>query len=192
MTSITDTDIGIIILAAGSSQRYGSDKRTATLPDGTALLSATLANVPDSFTRRVLVLKKEDEDLGSLYADNWQICHAENPETGLASSLCSGIALAGNWPATLIGLGDMPYISTETYLALQQALKKHDIVIPAFENQRGNPAGFRQRYFDEIMQLQGDQGARSLLGKYKEECFEVEVQDSGIIQDIDTPEMLRK
>ncbi|MDG2176111.1 MAG: nucleotidyltransferase family protein [Gammaproteobacteria bacterium] len=192
MTSITDTDIGIIILAAGSSQRYGSDKRTATLSNGTALLSATLANVPDSFTRRVLVLKKEDEDLGKLYADNWQICHAANPETGMASSLVSGITMAGNWPAALIGLGDMPYISTETYLALQQALKKHDIVIPVFKDQRGNPAGFRQRYFDEIMQLQGDQGARSLLEKYKKECFEVEVQDSGIIQDIDTPEMLRK
>lgn len=192
MTSITDTDIGIIILAAGSSQRYGSDKRTATLSDGTSLLSATLANVPDSFTRRVLVLKKEDEDLGRLYTENWQICHAENPETGLASSLASGIAMAGNWPATLIGLGDMPYISTETYLVLQQALKEHDIVIPVFEDQRGNPAGFRQRYFDEIMQLQGDQGARSLLKKYKEECFEVEVQDSGIFQDIDTPQMFRK
>ena len=192
MTSITDTEIGIIILAAGSSQRYGSDKRTATLSNGTALLSATLANVPDTFTRRVLVLKKEDEDLGKLYADNWLICHAANPETGLASSLASGIAMAGNWPATLIGLGDMPYISSESYVALQQALQEHDIVIPVFEDQRGNPVGFRQRYFDEIMQLQGDQGARSLLEKYKEQCFEMEVQDSGIIQDIDTPEMLRK
>jgi len=192
MTSISDTDIGIIILAAGSSQRYGSDKRTATLSDGTALLSATLANVPDSFIRRVLVLKKEDVDLGRLYADNWQICHAVNPETGLASSLASGIAMAGNWPATLIGLGDMPYISTQTYVALQQALKAQDIVIPVFEDQRGNPVGFRQQYFDEIIQLQGDKGAKSLLEKYKEECFEVEVQDSGIIQDIDTPEMLRK
>jgi molybdenum cofactor cytidylyltransferase len=192
MTSITDTDIGIIILAAGSSQRYGSDKRTATLSDGTPLLSATLANVSGSFSRRVLVLKKEDETLGRLYADNWQICHAANPETGMASSLASGIAMAGNWPAALIGLGDMPYISSATYTALQQALEEHDIVIPVFEGRRGNPVGFKQRYFDEIMQLQGDQGARSLLEKYKEECFEVEVQDSGIIQDIDTPEMLRK
>ena len=192
MTAMTASDIGIIILAAGSSHRFGADKRTAFMPDGTPLLSATLANVPDTFTRRILVLKKTDEELGNLYADRWQICYAENPETGMASSLASGIAIAEKWPAAVIGLGDMPYISSATYCALQQGLEKHDIVIPVSKGKRGNPVGFNERFFDEIMLLQGDQGARSLLENYAEECFEIEVSDNGITGDIDTPEMLRK
>jgi molybdenum cofactor cytidylyltransferase len=192
MTALTTSNIGIIILAAGSSHRFGTDKRTACMPDGTPLLSATLANVPDTFNRRILVLKKTDEELGGLYADRWQICYAENPETGMANSLASGIAKAENWSAAVIGLGDMPYISSTTYSALQQGLEKHDIVIPVSKGKRGNPVGFHERFFDEIMQLQGDQGARSLLKNFAEECFEIEVSDNGISQDIDTPEMLRK
>ena len=110
----------------------------------------------------------------------------------MANSLASGIAMAKNWPAALIGLGDMPYISSATYLVLQQALLSQDIVIPVMEGRRGNPVGFCKRFYDEIMQLQGDQGARSLLEKYAEECFEMEVKDNGIFRDIDTPDMLRK
>lgn len=187
MKPISSENIGIIILAAGRSLRFGADKRKALLADGSSLLEATLAKVPDSFHQKILVLKAEDEDLAERYQSRWQICIADNPDAGMANSLRSAIKAASDWEAAVIALGDMPYITPATYAAIQDALIRHKIVIPAVRDKRGNPVGFRQEYFNEILQLEGDQGAKSLLKLHSDQCFVLETQDEGIIRDIDTP-----
>ena len=58
---------GCIVLAAGSSRRFGSDKRQFLLPSGTTLLDQTLATVRDVFDRRVLVLRTDDDELAERY-----------------------------------------------------------------------------------------------------------------------------
>jgi len=181
--------IGIIVLAAGSSQRFGADKRKALMDNGMALLDATLASIPDSISRRILVLKESDRDIADAHS-SWQICPAENPEAGMANSLASGIAMASDWDGALIALADMPHTTPQTYTDLQNALADHDIVIPCFNGKRGNPVGFRQHFFSEIRKLEGDQGAKSLLKKYEGKCFELETADEGIIRDVDTPDRL--
>lgn len=190
MNPVKPENIGIIILAAGRSLRFGADKRKAMLADGNSLLDSTLAKVPESFQKKILVLKAEDEDLADLYKSRWQICLANNPDAGMANSLSSAIKAASGWEAAVIGLGDMPYINQATYGAVQKALTQHEIVIPGLGGKRGNPVGFRQHFFNEILQLEGDQGAKSLLQKYSDQCFVLETQDEGIIRDIDTPDKL--
>jgi molybdenum cofactor cytidylyltransferase len=184
---ITAADIGIIVLAAGSANRFGSDKRRALLGNGLAVLEATLASVPAAITRRILVLKAGDEDLIQRFQQDWHICSADNPQSGMANSLACGIAMATDWEGVLIALGDMPYIKAGTFTGLQQALAAHAIVVPTHDGNRGNPAGFRKQYFAEMKNLAGDRGARSLLQKYAAECFEIETGDEGVLRDIDYP-----
>jgi molybdenum cofactor cytidylyltransferase len=187
---ISTKDIGIIVLAAGSSVRFGTDKRLATLNNGHSILETTLACIPASFKRRILVLKDGDEKLAQLYEKHWQICFADAPELGLANSLTSAIAQVGNWEGVLVALADMPFITPHTYSALQEALTQHDIVVPVCEGRRGNPVGFRKKFYSEIGALKGDQGAKPLLQKYGADIYEQKIGDAGIFRDIDKPDML--
>ena len=81
-------------------------------------------------------------------------------------------------------------VSKQPYIQIQQTLAQSNIVIPVHEGQRGNPVGFRKKYFTEIGNLQGDKGARPLLEKYRTQCVELETADKGILKDIDRPDML--
>jgi molybdenum cofactor cytidylyltransferase len=187
---LSTESIGIIMLAAGSGRRFGSDKRRAVMANGKTLLENTLENIPETFTSRVLVLKPGDEDLATLYSGSWQICFAENPDNGMSNSLASGIKMAADWQGALIALADMPFIKPETYSAVQDSLTEHDIIIPCIKGKRGNPVAFRQRYFQEILAQSGDRGARELLNQYAEHCHQLETGDKGILRDIDQPEGL--
>jgi len=183
--------IGIIILAAGSGKRFGSDKRMAVLPGGKTLLETTLASIPAIIERRMLVLKPGEDALASQFSKTWEICFASNPDSGMASSLVTGISAADSWEGALIGLADMPFIKADTYTNLQRTLNDNDIVVPTFNGKRGNPVGFRKHYFQEILAITGDQGARRLLDRHQDKCKIVETGDEGVIRDIDSPESIR-
>ncbi|MFT5320335.1 MAG: molybdenum cofactor cytidylyltransferase [Pseudohongiellaceae bacterium] len=187
---IAKKDIGIIVLAAGSSVRFGADKRLATLNNGRTILETTLTGIPASFERRVLMLKTGDEKLAQQFEQHWQICFAEAPEKGLANSLSSAIAHVESWQGTLVALADMPFITPQTYSALQEAMTHHDIVVPVHEGRRGNPVGFRKKFYSEIEALKGDQGAKPLLEKYAVDVYQHKTGDAGIFRDIDKPDML--
>ncbi|MBT5483535.1 MAG: nucleotidyltransferase family protein [Gammaproteobacteria bacterium] len=187
---ISTKDIGIIVLAAGSSVRFGTDKRLATLNNGLSILETTLTCIPASFEQRVLVLKAGDEKLAQQYGQHWQICFADAPEKGLANSLSSAVVQVGNWEGAIVALADMPFITTQTYSVLQKAMTRHHIVVPVYEGRRGNPVGFRKKFYSEIEALEGDQGAKPLLQKYSADVYEQKTGDAGIFRDIDKPEML--
>ncbi len=183
-------DIGIIMLAAGYSKRFNADKRQASFNEGSTLLDATLANVPDSFTQRLLVLHPGDEALAEPYAASWSICIADRASEGMGFSLSAGIAQASEWPALLVALADMPYVQPETYRAIQQAMLKHRLVRPYCQGRPGNPVGIHAEFYPALMQLDADQGARQLLQDNKDRVFQLECPDWGITQDVDTPASL--
>ncbi len=187
---VSASDIGIIVLAAGSSRRFGADKRLAKFDEQSSLLEKTLSTIPDTFTRKILVLKKEDSGLVEKFSKSWEICLADAPESGMANSLASAIARADHWGGALIALADMPFIASLTFTLLQQALTENPIVVPLYKGQRGNPVGFQKKYFSEIKQLQGDKGARPLLEKYRAQRYEIETKDEGVLKDIDHPDRL--
>lgn len=185
------SDIGIIVLAAGQSRRFGSDdKRLAEMPDGAPLLDNTLNSIPDSLKGRILVLQPGDEHLASRYQDKWHAVYAQRAEQGMGESLAAGINAASDWQGALIALGDMPFIRADTYSLIQQQLQPDSIVLPRFQEKRGHPVGFGREFFPALSRIEGDQGAQSLLQQYLQHCHYLDVDDPGILQDIDTPEAL--
>lgn len=182
--------VGCIVLAAGRSLRFGADKRLARLPGGSTLLERTLASIPPDFTQRILVVHPGDEELVAPHQPAWKVVFAADAHLGMGHSLAAGIALATGWQGAVIALADMPFVKPATFNAIHSALTPARIVVPYWQQQRGNPVGIGADYFEELAELEGDQGARLLFRKHAAAVVRLEVEDAGIVQDIDTREGL--
>ena len=115
--------------------------------------------------------------------------------SGLASSLKVGLSAAPSDVAgALVLLGDMPWIEPRLIDALIDAFlarKGALAAVPLREGRRGNPVLLGRGLFEAAMRLEGDEGARRLIGALSaSELVEVEAPDTGVTFDIDTPEDL--
>ncbi|MES2626406.1 MAG: nucleotidyltransferase family protein [Pseudomonadota bacterium] len=179
-----------IVLAAGKSARFGRDKRQIRNAEGKTLLEMTLSSIPAIFQQRILVLHPGDETLGKIYENDWQVIYAELATQGMGHSIASAITLVTDGIAALIALADMPLVLPETYRLLQQAAQIDHIVVPFFEQQRGNPVMIGRQFFSTLAKLEGDSGARQLMQQHPELMVRLNVSDPGILRDADTPEAL--
>ena len=193
--------IGGIILAAGSSRRYGDDKRKVTLASGRTVLQEVIHTAASVLDPLVVVLRFGDQpfiDELEQEIDVWGIEYFRAPDSarGMAHSLGNAIHAHHDWDAAMILLADMPYVKPETIRALLDTYRanqaKQPIVLPSMNGQTGHPVIFPQACFDEIEALEGDVGARSVIDARPDRVMTVEVNDPGIFRDIDTPADLSK
>jgi len=179
--------VGCIVLAAGSSRRFGSDKRQHRLPGGKTLLEQTLDNVGQVFEHRVLVLRADDVALALRHGNQWQIVLAVDAELGLGHSLAAALPTAAAWSGAVVALADMAWVQPTSLRAVQQAVQPDTLVVPCHKGQRGNPVGIGSAYFDRLKTPHGDNGARTLFGEFRDKVIRLELDDPGILQDLDTP-----
>ena len=192
-----------ILLAAGKSARFGSNKLLYPVMNDTPMIlvsAAKLVNVlPDSIvviSQALSTLTTQLEQMGLRVVIN------EQAEQGMGGSIACGVRAsesvieyareftsdnscqdASGW---LIMLADMPYIKTETIKLLVNKLKQGArMVAPTLDQQRGHPVGFSQCYKSELLALNKDMGARQVLKNHQSELELVSVYDEGILIDID-------
>lgn len=195
--------LSVIILAAGASSRMKSElnehKLTLRFPhSGKTLLETTLecySSLP--FLEIFLITPPEAHPLSPQEANKRfpTMHHIFNSETerGMAYSLALGIKAASpEAQGFLIALGDMPFIRPATIEALCNAFFRatapEAICVPYYQRKRGNPVLFGRAYSEDLHQLQGDKGAKSLLEKYARHVISLQTEDEGILRDIDTKE----
>ena len=124
-----------------------------------------------------------------------EVVTIENPEAdqGLSTSLLAGIRAA---PPALDGivvmLGDMPLVSSDDIDALIAAFRPGTVCVPTVDGRHGNPVLWSRDFFGQILQIDGDRGARGILEKHPERVIEVGVQHRGVLLDVDTPEALER
>jgi molybdenum cofactor cytidylyltransferase len=186
-----------ILLAAGKSQRFGSNKLLYPLTDNTPMLLVTaqkLVNVlPGSIvviSRELMPYTEQLEQLKRLKKLGLRVVVNEHADRGMGSSIACGVLASRDAPGWLIALADMPYIKTETIALLADKLGHGaDIVAPVLdyrgEQRRGHPVGFNQRYKDELLALEGDVGARHVIASHSSELELVPTHDAGVTVDID-------
>ena len=179
--------VGCIVLAAGSSRRFGSDKRRYTLPSGATVLAQTLATLQPLFSLRVLVLKPGDEDLATLHGNDWDIVLASDAHLGMGHSLAAAMPAITDWQGAVIALADMPWLQTASITRIRDAVANDALVVPYYQEQRGNPVGVGREYFGQLVGLQGDSGARQLFQQFSHKITRLQLDDPGLIQDLDTP-----
>jgi molybdenum cofactor cytidylyltransferase len=183
--------ISAIILAAGGSSRMGRTKQLLPL-GGSIVLAKTIQNVRSAAVDElVLVLGASAEAIRPQLPEGLKIVINPGYQQGMASSLREGLsAVDAMSDAALIVLGDQPFIRPRT---LDQIIAEYHrsrarIVIPTYQGRRGNPVLLDRSVFPEAMALEGDVGCRAIFPRHLEQIVKVEVEDEGILLDLDQPE----
>jgi molybdenum cofactor cytidylyltransferase len=177
---------GILILAAGSSERFGSDKRTAMLTDGSTLLASSTRRALASTLPVLVCLRPGDEALADqLQSMGAQTLLCSQAREGMGATLACGVSHIEGWAGVLVALGDMPFIEPATYCKVAQALLPGAICQPIYAGTKGHPVGFAASYFSQLASLAGDRGARFLVQKNPEAVIRLPVDDPGIVRDVD-------
>ena len=85
----------------------------------------------------------------------------------------------------------MPFVRPTTIAAVREALERGaPLAAPYFRARRGHPVGIAGAYYEELVSLRGDEGARHLLSANEARLVKIPVGDPGVVRDIDRPEDL--
>jgi molybdenum cofactor cytidylyltransferase len=181
-----------LLLAAGSASRFGSDKLQHALPHGVAIAVQAARHLKAEMARVVAVVRPDSPELAkALGADGCEIAVCENAAEGMGASLACGVRAAGRAQGYLVALADMPFIRTTTIAAVRDALAAGaPLVAPYFHSRRGHPVAISGAYYEALIALKGDEGARRLVQENAARLVKIPVGDPGVIRDIDTPQDL--
>lgn len=187
-------DITGILLAAGKSTRFGSNKLLQQLPEHhTPIAVQSARNLLEVLPNSVAVVREDDQQLKSLLSETG-INLIENPHTnlGMSSSIGCGIESANqlfpNTKGWLLALADMPYIPAAIIKQVADAVLHGTLIAaPEYKNQRGHPVGFSCQLRGELLTLTGDVGARLLIDKYSNQLYTFKTNEEVVLRDIDIP-----
>lgn len=193
-----------LILAAGLGSRYRQHSRNSSPedhqkdkllahyraddPTSTPVLLATLRTCARLTERCVLVLADDNQQrvqLAQQHAPALGIDILVVSTRGLGHSLAQAVQYAPSATGWLVALADMPYVTRASCERLAQALAPAVLAVPTYQGRRGHPRVIGSRYVDDLLALDGDQGAQQLFGLPKVQ--EISVEDPGVLIDIDIP-----
>ena len=186
--------IAVIVLAAGQSRRMGRRNKLLEPVDGEPMVRhAVRAAVAAAGGRPVVVVTGHERAAVEESLVGFDVAFAHNSDygAGLSTSLARGVAaLPGGVEGAIVCLADMPGVRAEHLERLRSAFDPgagSAICVATRRGKRGNPVLFASRFFAEMCDVEGDVGARHLIGAYAELVREVEMPDDGVLLDIDSP-----
>jgi molybdenum cofactor cytidylyltransferase len=182
-----------ILLAAGQSSRYGSLKLLAPLDDGRPMIMHSIDNMSKALEKVLVVVNNKHRELiGLLQTHDIHFFISPRSLLGMGNSIADAVQYTRSATGWIIAPGDMPYIKPETFSIVQTCLQQgRKICAPCFNNRRGHPVGFDRQYAEQLMQLDGDRGARTIITQNKTDTTLLEVKDDGVLQDIDYPDDIK-
>ncbi|MGN6248663.1 MAG: nucleotidyltransferase family protein [Ginsengibacter sp.] len=180
----------IIILAAGASSRMQQPKQL--LPFGNEfLLTHTIKEAQKSTLPVIVVLGANANEIEQKIKNlEVEIVTNNNWEKGLSSSIKAGLQKAidnfAEMNNCILAVCDQPYISSLLFLELldEKDRSGKNIVASAYADTLGTPSLFDKKYFPELLQMEGDHGAKTLLKKYASDVASVKFEKGRF--DVDT------
>lgn len=183
-------NVAALLLAAGKSSRFGSNKLMHTIAGRPIALHAAIA-LKSAFPDAWAVVSPGSPVRPLLEQAGLRTIVSERAHEGMGESLKTGIGALRNADAWVVALADMPFIRPLTHLNIERALRHGaPIAAPAYRGERGHPVGLSGRFRDALLAVSGDAGARHILKNHASEIHLVEVDDPGVLKDIDTPQDL--
>jgi molybdenum cofactor cytidylyltransferase len=186
-----------VLLAAGRGERFGGAKLLVPLPAGphagAAVGVAACRNLRAALDDVVTVVRAGDDALAAAFVrEGAQVVVAERAAAGMGASLAAGVAAAGDADGYVVALADMPWIAPATIRSVADAIAGGaSIAAPRFGGRQGHPVGFAAAHRAALVALAGDAGARSIVTAHAPLVRGVDVDDPGIVRDVDLPDDLR-
>lgn len=182
-----------IILASGFSRRFGEDKLSQDLC-GKPVLQWCIDQLLSSGVQCVCVVTRDSQRNLSLGGDERiKFVINEDPAAGMSRSIRAAITkLEGDPEAVMIVNGDMPFYGVENYRKLIALWKDTDGGIAAsyHSGTAMPPSIFSKDYYSDLLELEGDRGARKVIQKNISEVKFLMIDDPDCFTDIDTVEDL--
>ena len=188
--------IAAIVLAAGRSTRMGGRNKLLAEIGGKPLVRIAVEEALASRAKPVIVVTGHERERveAALAGLPVKLVHNREFADGLATSVRTGIAsVPAEADGAVICLGDMPQVDGGLIDRLIAAFDPEQGalgVVPTIDGKRGNPVLWSRRFFPDLMAIEGDIGARRLIGRYGEAVIEVPVTGKAALVDIDTQEAL--
>lgn len=183
-------DTAIVILAAGNSSRFGSSKQLVRLNNKT-LIQHVIDEAVGSAATPVIVVIGANADIiaQGINKSQVQIVLNESWKSGMAGSIATGVNAAiasGKIKNIILTVSDQPFVSTSLFNRLYQVKKEgtKSIVASSYADTIGTPALFTQKYFDGLLSLNGEDGAKKILQNNREDVATIDFPQGEI--DIDT------
>ncbi len=183
-----------ILLAAGRSQRYGSNKLLSPVKNGVAMAIVAARNLLAAVDEVVVVVPPNAGALEEqLQQEYLKVVCCDKAAQGMSESLKAGLLAANEATGWLIALADMPFVQVKTIRSVSQQLQKGaSIVAPYYRGSRGHPVGFGTQHKAELLSLEGDRGAWGLLKQHTVQICKVNCNDPAILIDVDTLADMRR
>lgn len=181
----------IIVLAAGRGSRFKGPVHKLAQPLGSmSVLGQTIRHATESGMPVVVVTSDKLVAEAARWVARTDLVVL--PEAGSGSSgllgmgysIAAGVSARPHAQGWLVLPGDMPLVRPATLLAVAQGLAQSPVVYAQHLGRRGHPVGFAAELYSELVQLQGDEGARRLSARYP--SVGLELGDPGVLVDVDT------
>jgi len=179
--------VSAILLAAGSSKRMGKLKQLLPLGGKPVIMHCLDTIIESGITDIVVVLNPVGKEIeGAVRHLPLTIVFNNNPSSEMAESVRIGLkSVHDESSGILICLSDYPLITSDTLKILVTWHEKEPdkIIIPVYRNKKGHPTLFPKQFGEEISH---GFTLREIVHKDKRRIQFVEVQDEGILYDMDT------
>jgi molybdenum cofactor cytidylyltransferase len=183
-----------LLPAAGASRRMGRPKLLLPV-DGRPMVAGVVEALQGGGVREiVLVTAPGDEALQAWARENGvTVAVNPDPDRGMLSTIQEGIAALSvrvEGEILLVSPADLPYLQSETVSKLLRKMIETGapLAVPTFRGKRGHPLAIAPGLIPEIDTLDPNVGLKQLRDRHEAELLEIEVEDAGVMQDVDTPE----
>jgi molybdenum cofactor cytidylyltransferase len=185
-----------VVLAAGRSRRMGACK--VLLPvEGRPVIARLVRALAQCPIQEAIVVTGDNTPLVAKALEGLpaKLVRNPDPDSEMLDSVRLGLrALPEVCAAALIVPGDQTRLNPALVCPLIEAFNTtgRGLVLPTFRGSRGHPLLVSRRYFAEVLHSLDTTGLRGLLQAHLEDVHEVPLDQSAVLDDMDTPEDYRR
>lgn len=180
--------IAVIMLAAGSSSRFGSNKLLYGI-QGQPMYAHTLEMLAGLEETELTVVTRQEYRQIAEAAEKAgaRVLYNPKPEEGIASSLKIGLKANLQADACLFAVSDQPWMKRDTVEQLIRLYRSSGkgMACVSFQGKTGNPCIFSGKYYEELLALDGDKGGKRVMDAHREDAAFLSVENEQELTDID-------